>query len=611
MSASLPRARRTLVTLTVASLLLATVPAHASDGPSGDEATERIVVAYEPGAVRNAVAATSGSVADDIDELGVEVLEVPTSEAANTLRRLRQDRRVRYVEPDVAVFADTVTPNDPLWAEQWGQQRIGAPAAWRRTTGKGSVVVAVLDSGVDAQHADLRGAVLTGRSFVNGTTSTADDNGHGTAAAGLVAARGNNRIGVAGMCWECKVLPVKVLDRTGSGTTSSVAKGLVWAADQGAQVASLSLSSTGSSQTLNDAITYARSKGMLVVASAGNAGTTEVRYPAGHKHVLAVAGSTNSDGRYSWSNYGSWVDVAAPGCNVTTQRGGGYSTFCGTSSATPLVAGTAALAFSANPAATPDQVRDAVQRSTVKVSFSLGAGRIRADATLDRLTAPIDTGTPVNESPTGTASPADSGTARSIANACPGDGATYHSWAEVHAPGIECLEYWGIGIFPLTNYRPSRALTRGEFAALLDRTLNATEHFEQPTKITRFPDTRGHRHEAAIERLNGLGVIEGYKDGTFGPDRQIRRDQMATLMTRVVEQRYGLQLTAPKGMRFTDMPTSSPHASSVAKLAGVGITSGVDSHRYRPAGMVTRAQTATFIARSLDLLVVEGAITAR
>ncbi|MBS3941616.1 MAG: S8 family serine peptidase, partial [Actinobacteria bacterium] len=614
-------ARHTVAALTallvaVPAMPAAAAPAGASSAAAGP--TERVLVAYDQNVVVPA-SASPAPVSARIVPLGVQVLDVPVGEVDDLVRRLEADPRVRWAEPDVEVHADVVTPNDPLWRQQWGPARIGVAAAWEHTTGSRDVTVAVLDSGVDPSHPDLRGAVLPGRSFVPGTTAALDDNGHGTSAAGIVAARGDNREGVAGVCWSCRILPVKVLDSRGSGTMSAVAAGLVWAADQGAQVASLSLSSTGTSQAIADAVAYARAKGMLVFASAGNTGTSDMRYPAGLPGVISVAGTTSSDARYDWSTHGTWVDLAAPGCNLTTRSGGGYASFCGTSSATPLAAGAAALALSVSPAVSGAEVADALAATAAPVRFPLAGGRIRLDATVARVSSALraapgnardDAPASTPATPPGNAAPTTN-PARAITRACPtADAAPEASRIGVHGVAASCLDAWQIGIFPLDRYDPSRPLTRAEFAGLLARMLDATGRSDMPEVPARFSDVSSHPRRDAIQRLAGLGVIAGYGDGSFRPDQPIRRDQMATLMARVASGRYEVVLPTD-APQFLDVAKGTAHGAAIGQLAASGVTTGVGAGRYDPAGLVTRGQTATFAARLLDLLIAEGRVAAQ
>ena len=611
-------ARTALAALTTLLVMVPALPAVAA--PAGDGPTERILVAYDRDVIVPA-SASPAPVTARIAPLGVQVLEVPSGEVDALLRRLAADDRVRWAEPDVEVRADVVAPSDPLWRQQWGPARIGTADAWEHTTGSREVTVAVLDSGVDPGHPDLRGAVLPGRSFVPGTTAALDDNGHGTSAAGIVAARGDNGEGIAGVCWSCRILPVKVLDSGGSGTMSAVAAGLVWAADQGAQVASLSLSSTGTSRAISDAVDYARAKGMLVFASAGNTGTSQMRYPAALPGVISVAGTTSSDARYDWSTYGTWVDLAAPGCNLTTRSGGGYASFCGTSSATPLAAGAAALALSVSPAVSTSEVADALLATAAPVRFPLGGGRVRLDATVARVAAALEPAPGEDVPGTPAAAPGEpetatpSASARTITRACPSADAAAAAAAAarigVHGVAAGCLDAWEIGIFPLDRFDPSRPLTRAEFAGLLGRMLDATGRTEVPAVPAGFTDLDAHPRRPAIERLAGLGVIAGFGDGTFRPDQPIRRDQMATLMARVAGGRYEVSLPNGAGPMFRDVGPGAAHFEAIGQLAATGVTTGVGAGLYDPAGLVTRGQTATFAARLLDLLIAEGRVDAQ
>jgi thermitase len=320
------------------AVVLTSLPVAAAASPQGAEPT-RLIIEYRDGASPAAVEAVArGAGADPVARIGqidASVVELPPGQLKKLERALAASDDVVSVEVDGVMEGTQVRPNDPLFPEQWGVAKVGLPEAWRSTTGDGSVVVAVLDTGVDATHPDLVGAVRPGWSFVTGSSDTSDPHGHGTSSAGIIAARGDNAEGVAGVCWDCEVLPVTVLGADNRGSWSNIAAGITYAADQGADVINLSLAGTGYSSTVANAVQYALDRDVLVVASAGNAGTTTVQYPAGYDGVVAVAASDAGDYRYSWSSYGDWVDLAAPGCNTTTAVGGGYRTFCGTSSAGP------------------------------------------------------------------------------------------------------------------------------------------------------------------------------------------------------------------------------------------------------------------------------------
>ena len=269
-------------------------------------------------------------------------------------------------------------PNDPEWSQQWGLRQVGAPAAWAllsRTSRP--VVVAVIDSGVDPSSPDLQGALVPGADFADASGSTADQYGHGTMVAGVIAARGNNGQGVAGVCWTCLIMPVKVLDANGTGTAASVAEGIRWAADHGANVINMSFILSAPDPAVEAAIAYAHAQGAIVVAAAGNNGSGEATYPASYPFVVSVAATDDADQLYPWSSHGSWVTLAAPGCSLTTALGGGFATFCGTSAAAPLVAGLAALGYQAG-ALSEAALEATLERTAKPLPGAVGSGRVDA-----------------------------------------------------------------------------------------------------------------------------------------------------------------------------------------------------------------------------------------
>jgi type VII secretion-associated serine protease mycosin len=255
-----------------------------------------------------------------------------------------------YAEPNYRRSAKR-TPNDSVLAQQWGLRNVQAFAGWDITTG-GPMVVAVVDTGVDRRHPDLRGKVLPGFNAFTGGSDADDDNGHGTAVSGLIAANTDNGAGVAGLCWGCKILPVKVLNSRGGGDDATVAAGIRWAADSGARIINMSLGGNEDSQTLHDAVNYAAGKGVLLVAASGNehGDGNPVSYPAAYDNVVGVGATGNSDVITGFSNTGPYVDLAAPGVGLwTTLPGGAYGPPNGTSFSSPYVAGAAALVFTLRP----------------------------------------------------------------------------------------------------------------------------------------------------------------------------------------------------------------------------------------------------------------------
>jgi hypothetical protein len=328
--------------------------------------------------VEQALARAGAKVKRAIGKIDARVVEVPEAEVGEAIATLRVDPAVEYVEREVLLERADTIPNDALWSGQWGPKLVRAPKAWDATRGSAAVVIAVLDTGVDFGHPDLESAFLAGYDFINNDANPRDDHGHGTAVAGVIAARTHNQRGQAGACWRCSLMPVKVLDASGWGTTSAIASGIIWASDHGARVINMSLGGSGATQTLANAVEYATGKGVVLVAAAGNAGSTTLFFPAAYPDVVSVAATTPSDKLYEWSNRGAWVRLAAPGCNTAPRRGGGYENFCGTSSATPLVSGIAGLALSLAPE-TPNQVlAQALEASSVSRPTGIAHGRVDA-----------------------------------------------------------------------------------------------------------------------------------------------------------------------------------------------------------------------------------------
>jgi len=366
---------RAWVGFVVGALGLGLVPgtAHAADAPVS------LVVGLRqesaPVAALGRIAAIR--TADLSDAVAVDV---PAGQIAAATRALQADPNVAFVEPDHRAQAAVIRPDDPGYAGQWGLVRSRVNQAWSTTRGSARVTIAIVDTGV-SRTPDLAPRLLAGHDFVNDDNDATDDNGHGTMAAGVAAGAGNNGIGIAGICWNCRILPVKVLDAKGGGSYSAIAEGIRYAADRGATVINLSLGGGDDSRLLRDAVAYAAGKGSLVLAAAGNQGSAAPHYPAAIPSVLAVGAVDRNDKRYSWSNYGSgWVDLTAPGCNPAQGRSGAIGEYCGTSSATPFVAGVAGLLASTDPAPTAAQIRAAlVVTPRVDAVRALAALPYRAD----------------------------------------------------------------------------------------------------------------------------------------------------------------------------------------------------------------------------------------
>lgn len=286
---------------------------------------------------------------------------------------------VEFAEPDY-LFEEAGLPDDPNYASQWMHSVMKTPEAWTHTLGDPGIIAAVCDSGVDATHPDLQGRVITGYNPVTGSSVTTPHTTHGTKVAGLIAAAGNNGIGIAGMAWKTRIMPIRITQSSaGSAYLSDMAKCIEWAADNGAKVINLSFTGFASS-TIDKAAQYARSKGALLFMAAGNQGSNVSSSPD-YKSFLLVGATTSTDARASYSNYGTPVDIVAPGHQVmSTNVGGGYATINGTSFSSPVAAGLGALVWSINPDFTPDQIETIITTTTdnVGAAATFGHGRINA-----------------------------------------------------------------------------------------------------------------------------------------------------------------------------------------------------------------------------------------
>lgn len=315
---------------------------------------------------------------------------------------------IEYAEVDF-LMDPAVIPNDPNWSSQWDKQKMNFPSAWDSTTGSSNIIAAIVDTGVDCTHPDLAPNCVAGWNIFDNNSDTRDVYGHGTPVAGVVAAVGNNSIGVAGGAWNVKIMPVRSSKVDGRAYTSDTAKGIIYAADNGAKVINNSYASCGSSSIVRDAAKYASGKGAVVVYSLGNS-SADTGVSTNPLECIGVTGTDSGDRLYSWSSFGTNADVSAPGCTgATTSNGGGYRSFCGTSNAAPEVSGAIALMFSANPSLTPAQVRDHLYSSSLDLGTSgwdkyFGWGRVDAKTALDKavLNAPAPSPTPT---PTPTPTP--------------------------------------------------------------------------------------------------------------------------------------------------------------------------------------------------------------
>ncbi|AYB40782.1 S8 family peptidase [Brevibacillus laterosporus] len=305
----------------------------------------------------------------------------------------------------------STSPNDPYFSKQLHLPQIKAVEAWGIVNSNTAIKIAVLDSGVDSSHPDLKDNLLPTINLVQGE-SASDLNGHGTNVIGVLGAKGNNALGVTGVLWNAKILPIKVLDKKGFSSSDRLAAGIKRAVTEGAKVVLMSASTLYYSKALEDAIDFAEGRGVVVVAASGNEGS-RVNYPAAFPTVIAVGAVTNSNAIHSRSNFGPEINLVAPGVNVyTTARGGGYDSMKGTSAAAPQVAGAAALILARNPKMKPLEVRQLLYHSATKLHGArwdkrTGYGLLNVQkAVMSRL--PDDINEPNNTQSTAAAFPMES-----------------------------------------------------------------------------------------------------------------------------------------------------------------------------------------------------------
>jgi putative cell wall-binding protein len=372
-----------------AAALSALIPLTALAQPAAGRAGEDVVllVGAAGAGASAAIEAAGAEVIDGIESIGLRKVRVPAARAAAAAVSLGASNGIAFAERETRVTA-VQTPTDQFFQHQWGAEKVEAPTAWDTTVGTSNVIIAILDTGV-SPHDEFSGKLLPGADLVNDDSDAADDNGHGTAAAAVAAADANDA-GIAGLCWECRILPVKVLDAAGAGGTFTVAEGIVFAADNGADVINLSLGGPSQSLSVDNAVAYARSKGAIVVAAAGNESSSTPTFPAASPGVISVGATDENDQKFNFSNFGSWVKVAAPGCNPAPELDGSYSMFCGTSSATPLASGVIGLALSVG--AAPTTIETVLLSSADPVGSFVAHGRINAAALLEALGALPDPG---------------------------------------------------------------------------------------------------------------------------------------------------------------------------------------------------------------------------
>ena len=376
------------LSLVALGLMSQVVWAQGNSGNQPSFVPGRILVKFKDGVsdgqARGLLAGRGALSTDLIPGIGVHIVQLPPNAneqaEANAFKGLAD---VEFAEVDQILQPQSINPNDPFYTtgNQWALPKISLPDAWSATTGSASVRIAIVDSGIQSNHPDLLANVTTGYNSTTGTADTTDVNNHGSEVAGVVAASTNNGLGVAGVCWRCILVPVKVTDFTGAATASSIANGIIWAVDfGGARVVNASYRVNGST-TIASAADHVWQVGGILVMAAGDTATSYT-FPD-NAHILEIGATDQNDVLYSWSSTGPYVDLVAPGCVTSTNALSSYASNCGTSFSAPLVAGVAGLMLSINPGLTPTQIVSILKQTAVDLGpagcdASYGCGRLNA-----------------------------------------------------------------------------------------------------------------------------------------------------------------------------------------------------------------------------------------
>jgi len=574
----------------------------------------------------------------------MHVLELPermslerVQEVSNQLMSLPE---VEYAEPD-RIFQHTLTPNDTQYGNQWhyfDTWGINAPAAWDITTGKSNIVVAVVDTGI-TNHADLSGRTVPGYDFISDALvandghardsspsdpgdwitfaeaisgyfagcPVSDSSWHGTHVAGTIGAVSNNGSGVTGINWHSKILPLRVLGKCG-GYTSDIVDAIKWAAGLSvpgvpangfpAKVINLSLGGNAPCDaTWQNAVNSVTAAGSVLVVAAGNSNQNASNFsPANCNGVITVSATNKAGSRASYSNYGSVVEISAPGGETSGNVANGvlstlnsgttvpvsdsYVYYQGTSMATPHVTGVISLMFSRNPNLTPTQVLQIIQNtskdfpggSTCNTSIC-GTGIVDAAAALNAVTPQSFVDVPTNY--------------------------WAHSW-------IETLYDAGITGGCVTNppqYCPESTVTRAQMAIFLLRGIHGASYTPPAVGAsTGFNDVPTSYWAAAwIKRLAAEGITGGCGGGNYCPENAVTRAQMAIFLLKA---KHGSSYNPPAvgaSTGFGDVPTGYWAAAWIKQLAAESITGGCGGGNYCPESPVTRAQMAVFLVKTFNL----------
>jgi len=609
--------------------LVALVAPLATVGASeaGASAEGPVIVRFDP-------AATAAERDADLTDRGLTVVDhLPGSDYVLTEPKAHAmpapGGSIEEVAP-LVTYRAMAAPNDPAYPYQWHLPAIDAASAWDTTIGT-DTVLAVLDTGAAFEDygafrraPDLAGTTFAaGWDFVDGDAHPNDENGHGTHVTSTIAATTGNGLGVAGVAPGVTIMPVRVLDSLGDGSDWAIAQGLRFAVDHGADVVNMSFGSSTPSNLLNDAISYARSNGVTVVAASGNGDGSgvggPVSYPAAESGVIAVGAVRYDRTRARYSNYGPSLDLVAPGGDLSVdQNNDGYAdgilaeTFAngdpttfryeyvqGTSMAAPQVSAVAALVH-ASGATGPDQIERILESTAVDLGPAgrddqYGYGIVQSGAAV---VSPL-IGQPF---------------VQGIDHACPSESTPPPSFTDVsgsvHEAAVGCVAWWEVANGTTsTTFSPNGRMTRAQLASFVARELEAVGLSLPASPPDAFSDDDTSVHELRINQLAAIGVVQGRGGGTYAPNAVVTRAEMATFLVRAHDQVAAQPL--PVGPNAFADDDGSTHEASIDKVAAAGLAAGTSETMFSPSSPVLRGQMATFLARLLDRLVQSGAAAAR
>lgn len=547
-------------------VLLTSISITPSFAATSDNDLEKVIISFEDSIDYQALEDMGAEIHSELDAISSVIATIPST-------------TVMKADTEVSVKALTEEPIFKAAAQQpsWGYHHIKAPSALKLGyTGKG-VKIAVIDSGINTKHPDLK--VAGGASMIENTSPFTDGAGHGTHVAGVIAAL-NNTIGVVGAAPDTEIYSVKVLASSGAGTLQDVLEGIQWAIDQEMDIINLSLTTDYNIPELEALVKKANDLGIIVVAAAGNIelvdtrgnyiqNTDDVLYPARYPSVIAV-GSTDTNNRLSGFSYrGPSVEIVAPGqgiystfSTIATSGHDDYKTSEGTSVSTPFVSAVFAQYKEAYPHLNNAQLRASVKRAVVDLGPK-GKDNLYGHGLVQSLQSKV---------------------------ALFPDLRTNYWYSD----SIQYIFDRGIVTgFPDGTYRPDATITRAEAMTMIGRALglktDAAKHY--------FKDVKTGSYAAGyINKAYELGYIKGISSTSFHPEAPIKRGDMAVIMKRVFE------LTSSGGNTFSDVDTSKYYADAIQATYENGIVQGYKiDNTFRPEASITRAENAEILSKSLKL----------